>query len=453
MEQRFAHPLDIELLSFVLGDADVALAAEVEDHLGTCLLCRIHTARIRRSGVNATAAAAGTYDFPTVAAEVLAVLDPKQRPNTIEPGQVWLAGNPNRLVVFIDSVDTDDNVANVFAATLDVDAADHTSLITPLPRLDRPMAVFTSVGGTVAFDRLDHYIEDLAIHDQIEQLIEATDNGTTPAGLTVGAPILGGTDERLEFRQLLADDLAALDPITGESDPPADEPAVDGLDEFDQIVSGMRDELSADLATRRGAWCEVTKVDEFLVGSLARSMSLLPVATVQELTCRVLVVSSDIGPTWATINPQDAYKLLLQSGASTLAVAAQREPYDTCIFEPPLLREAFELPDAGTKLPPRAIWEARPMIKALFDYLDDGVLKIEPASPPQRAPSTPDLSAHLPTQTQAAIEDLKKIRSMQGKHRALKRLSDQDAVQLATALSVSDHLDDVLDRIEQITGP
>jgi hypothetical protein len=447
MEQRTAHPLDIDLLSAALGDADAALASEVEEHLGTCLLCRIHMARIRRSGVVPESIAAPSITYPTISPEVLSVLDGRNRPAKIEPGQVWLAGSPHRVVVWIDDVDMDDSVATVCAATLDVEAADHTSLLLRLERLGHDIAVFTSVTGTVPFDRLDRYVEDLQIHDEIGRLTDAIANGVAVDDLPIGAPILGGTDERLEFRQLLADNLATLDPIADDDD----ELDNDGLEEFERAVVEMQRQLSSDLSSRRGALCHVQMVDELLVGSFAHSTSLRPVASIQELDRRVLVVTAVTEPDWAIDHPHDAYKLLLRVGASTLAVAMPFEPYYTKVFEPPLLCDAYELPDAHVRLPPHALWEARPMVKALFDYLEVGVFKVDHDSPPKPPPGNPDLSTHLHRQARAAVDSLRSIRATLGKHRALKNLTETDADDLAAALAESTDLDGVVARIKEIT--
>src|SRR5436309_1274406 len=157
MEQRHAHPLDIDLLSVALGEDDVALTSQVNDHLGTCLLCRVRIARIRRSGAVPEPLVATGIQYPSVSPEVLAVLDSTVSPAEAAPDQVWLAGESHRMLVWIDAIE--DDTAFVYAVTLDVDSADDTAVVASLTKLGRPAAIFTSVGGTVALNRLVSYVD------------------------------------------------------------------------------------------------------------------------------------------------------------------------------------------------------------------------------------------------------------------------------------------------------
>src|SRR5687767_9863624 len=115
MEQRPAHPLDIDLLGVALGDTDATLAAEVAEHLGTCLLCRVRMTRLRRGGAvplgdPATSTPVTSLptplgvDRPSVSTAVLAVLDDGARPDAVAAGQVWLAGDRHRLLVWVRTV-------------------------------------------------------------------------------------------------------------------------------------------------------------------------------------------------------------------------------------------------------------------------------------------------------------------------------------------------------------
>src|SRR5213594_2445814 len=100
MAQRQAHPLDIDLLGFALGDADEARIAQVQEHLGDCLLCRIRIARMRRSGVAPAPLATGGVTYPKVSPEVLAVLDPRVPRPAPAANQLWLAGSTTRSLVW-----------------------------------------------------------------------------------------------------------------------------------------------------------------------------------------------------------------------------------------------------------------------------------------------------------------------------------------------------------------
>jgi hypothetical protein len=443
MEQRHAHPLDSDLLSVALGDTNVAVDSDINEHLSTCLLCRIRIARIRRGNATPEPLNATGIQYPSVSPEVLAVFDSTIERGEAQAGQLWLAGDTYRIPVWID--DIEDGIAFVYAASLDTDAADDTALITPVPNLDRPLAVYTSVGGTIGIDRLVSYIDDLPIHDDVERLVAAAVNGTVADGLLTGSAITGVTDERLELRQLLADDLAALDPIDDDGD---DEPDDDNEPAL-SAVGGLADHLRHDLLWRRGPRCRVHDIDE-TVAQLSAPMAVATVATVHELGCVVLIVSGERGPQWALDHAADAWTLMEAATATVLGFAEPTDPYDTVLFERHDLRDSYELPRAGLKSPPRIAVVAQPIVKALHTYLDKSAFEVHPADPVERPSVAPDLSPHLHANAHTSIASLKGIGAQTGKKRALKALSNDDAKGIADALSGTNDLDSLLAKIEQV---
>lgn len=461
MEQRDTHPLDIDLLGYALGDLDAAFATELGQHLGRCLLCRVHLNRITSGGLDLGPDSVPTLTYPEIAPNVLDIVDGEHRPLTFRPGQLWLAGSSHRMVVWVEAVNETAGMTTVLAATLDVDAADHTSLIVDVPRLGREVAIFTSIPGWIPLDQLDAFVEDVGFIDEIAQLQERVEQPSALAGsasrdratatrLRVGTRISGGSDERLEFRQMLADQLAALDPESDDVDNRDDEPPSE-LSEFDSIVAHVRSELAADLTSKRPGLCQVNQIDhDFLIGSYVRSLPVHPVATVHELDCIMLVVASESAHNGLGFDPEDAYKLLLDSGASSLAVVEPARPYLTRMFVRSVLRPAFELPRATERHDPRPLWESRPLIQAVCDYLQGDVFPIE-SEPVPLTRSHPDLAEFLAAQSLTAINQLKEVRAQKGKNRALKALGPEDAAALREAIASSPHLEALLLRIEEIT--
>jgi hypothetical protein len=455
MEQRANHPLDIDLLSYALGEIDAAFAAELDLHLGDCLLCRIHLNRIRRGGLDLGPDVTPTFSYPEIAPTVLDLVHGRHRPITVQPGQLWLAGSSPRALVWTEAVNDSARMATVLAATLDVEAADHTSLIVGVPSLGRDIAIFTSIPGWIPLDQLDTFVDDVDVVEEIAELQASIEQSSAPPRqrkhlpkLRVGTRISGASDERLEFRQMLADQLAGLDPENDEAD--ADREVLRALSQPDPVVQ-MRNELARDLPARRHGLCEVKYLDsEFLVGSYARGLAVQPVATVHELDCVMLVVTGGSSQAGLGFDPEDAYKLLLDSGAESLAVAEPTEPYLTHMFERSVLRPAFEPPRAIERHAPRPLWESRPLIQALFDYLQGDVFPIE-SEPQPTSRSHPDLAEFLPTHSATAIVELKQIRAQKGKHRALKALGPRDVAALHDAIATSPNLDALLARIEEIT--
>lgn len=443
MEQREAHPLDIDLLSVALGEDDVALTSQVNDHLGTCLLCRVRIARIRRSGAVPEPLVASGIQYPSVSPEVLAVLDSTVRAAEAAPGQLWLAGESHRMLVWIDAIE--DDTAFVYAVTLDVDSADDTAVVASLTKLGRPAAIFTSVGGTVPLERLVSYVDDLAIHADVERLIDAAAEGSIISDLNIGEPITGATDERLELRQLLADDLAALDPIAEDS---YDEP-LDGGPRT-SVVQGLRDHIRHDLLWRRGPNCQVDDVDEFAVGSYAHGITIQPVVRIREVGCVVLLVTGERGADWVLENGEVASLILQTGGATALAVAEPLDPYDTCLFERSDLRYSYELPLAAVKSPPRIGTVAEPLVKALDTYLDRSAYEVQVGEPIAHPSTTPDPSPHLVRNARTYIASLKATRATMGKNRALKNLTEADADAVAAALASAADFDDLTARLDQV---
>ncbi|MDE2822958.1 MAG: hypothetical protein OXK79_05580, partial [Chloroflexota bacterium] len=214
MYAKDSHPLDVELFDHVVEALDDRANAELVEHLDECLLCRVRIARIRRQNPSqgSFAAAHAAVDVSPV---VQAVLSSGARPDRVEEGQVWLAGEARRTLIWIRAVR--DSGVICHPATIDVEAADDSTLIVEeFAPLGYPLAVVTSIVGTVPTDRLTTFVGALDIAEDVNRLRDAALTGARPEpGLRTGPPMTGRADERLEFRQLLADDLAALDPAEG----------------------------------------------------------------------------------------------------------------------------------------------------------------------------------------------------------------------------------------------
>ena len=207
MEHRTDHPLDIDLLEYALSAPPGPQAASASDHLNACLLCRIRLADIQ------LAAAPSEVAYLEVSHRVLAALTAERHPSSIAPGQVWLAGGARRLLVWVRAVL--DSAVSVCAVTIDVDAADDTTLVVDeFEAIGHPVAIMTSVVGTVPKKRLAVYLGDLDVQRELEHIADSASSGLA-AGFTTGASITSRADERIAFRQVLADELASLDPIEG----------------------------------------------------------------------------------------------------------------------------------------------------------------------------------------------------------------------------------------------
>jgi hypothetical protein len=454
MAPRQGHPLDIDLLDFTLGNADEADTSQITEHLGECLLCRVRVARLRRSGAAPEPLTEAGISYPEVSPAVLAVLDRDAGQPEPAANQLWLAGTTHRVILWIESVD--DHVAYAHAAYLDVEAADDTSLLTYSARLGRDLAVSASVSRSVPLQNLDHYIEDLSIRSELKKVLDATYSGVPAEGVATGAPIVDGADERLEFRQLLADDLAELDPYDDNGDDDWDEHG-EGDDLRDAGASAeaetVRHHLLNELVRLRSR-CEIHPLDDQFVARAAVPAGFLPVATVHESAWKVFVVLGDVRTPWWEHGFEGAYDLMLAAEAETLAVAEADPPHDCVLFDLNTMHPAFERPIAAVPASPRPLFgELAPVVKALYALLETASFRTQldaiPAKPStiDAAALTPRLDRHM----KDAIANLKGMRAQTGKNRALKGLTEQDAVDVAAG--DRDTLDAFLARIDEVTGP
>jgi len=468
MERRAEHLLDIDLVSYALGEAETELRAQVDDHLGDCLLCRIQLARIRREDPEHGDSNDIELQLPQISTAVVDIVAGNYRPDSIDRGQLWFAGSPRRTAIWLSHVDSDHDLAVGYGATLDTAAADHTALIVRSETLDRDVAIFTSVPGAVSLDKLTLYVDTLNISDSVAALVRANDlpsdtrvTVTHRDGLRIGSRIEGPTDARIEFRQLLADDIAALDPESDNDDDADDgsdlSPTVaNDVDAFNDIVGQIRLGLEVDLATRRHGLCQVLPLEGPIVGTFARSMRLLPTAFVHEVTCKMLVFTVDpaVGQL-PRFDMEGAYDLLLNVGADSVAIAYPNEPYLTSVYVAPLLRSGFDMPRADHRAEPRAAFTSQPLLEAVFDFLEADAFPIEREAPQADVqPAGPDLVSFLARRSRDAITAVKEIRAQKGKNVALKALSvDTDGEAIHQALAAAASLEDLVNRLEDITGP
>ena len=208
------HPSESDLLRYALEEFDRPAGADVEAHLAGCLYCRVRINRIRRRDPRLEPPRHAPSP-PPILEEILGSLaaDP---PAEVRVGQVWLGQYEHKqAMVWIRSARLGTITAHPI--TPDIDYVDDLSLIVELPNAGYPAAVVSSLGSTVPRKNLVAHLGNLDIESDLRQLDEAARNGTR-TDLRTARPITDPADERIEFRQMLNDDLASIDPITEPDD-------------------------------------------------------------------------------------------------------------------------------------------------------------------------------------------------------------------------------------------
>ena len=206
-----------ELLEYALGESDPASAAAAEAHLADCLLCRIRLNRIKIDDPRLEPPAFAV-SAPPVSEEALKLLaaDP---PACIESDQVWYArGEHSQLMVWVSHEPIGFDAVIAHPVTTNIDAVGPNALIVDLPKIGS-VAVFSSIIGLVFKSKLVAHLGDLDIASDLQRIY----NGDR-SNLETGRPITDPNDERIEFGQFLADQLADLYPIFENLDEEDDDP-------------------------------------------------------------------------------------------------------------------------------------------------------------------------------------------------------------------------------------
>jgi hypothetical protein len=220
------------------------------------------------------------------------------------------------------------------------------------------------------------------------------------------------------------------------------------------FVDLVRSHLEGGFASMRPR-CEIHPIDDLVVASWTELLGFTPIATVHESVWKVLVVLGDVRDPWWEERSEEAYQMMLAAESETLAVANHVDPYDTLLFDRDTIHQARQLPNATVLAPPRPlIEEVVPLTKALNALLEHAAFRtrLEEVPTAPTVVDSPALTPHLQARARQAITDLKATKAQLGKNRALKRLSESDAAQVAAAVDTNAGAPAILDEIERVTG-
>ena len=356
-------------------------AVAVREHLAVCLICRVRAGRLRHMtapGSPSDDAVARILQASAPEPSILARLTTTHEEGPPRPGELWRVGRDEALLVWVRRVFAD--TADVVPAVLDIELADRESVIVPAHAtpLGMPLALLTGVRGHVGMPAFLEHLGSIDVSAEVHEVMAAGREGRAPLGVDVGLPIESDDDQRIEYRQVVADLLSDLAPSRWPG------PIADEVPESDY------DELCGLLSQELPGWHYGTLVSAvpFRPVPAYGATSLWTCARVTYLDTSVIVAMLDgalleEALLVAALATACLEVVRLEPDADAIAVAGKTSGWPTAVLGVPQLRTAFETPSGG-HVPPRLKVEPLPVVDALAKFLDTQVTaweEIEPAMP------------------------------------------------------------------------
>lgn len=351
------HPADSAIAASIAGDShDQA----VMEHLALCTRCQSIAARLADGPLD---------DLPDVplpddsAAVPPAAAAAATGARVIDPAtdQIWRAAAPGGpiLLVWIRQLRSDARPA-VVPVSFDPDHADDYSLIVPADR--SPLGVdtvfHTTVETTIDTRSLSNCIvEQAGVIDDIDIIRSARAVGRPAEGVTVGSPIVSLTDERIEYRQQLADSLVELTTPRFEPDDSDDNDSHDLLEDLptDSALGALiDDEITAELIdTLVNGLCDAYPA--------ARVVPVRPtVGAAGGISLFATIVNIDVFVSIATVTADisddaipELSRAVFETDLSIHAVCFVTVPgtYEAQLIDRRSLTENYETPTGDLRLP------------------------------------------------------------------------------------------------------
>jgi hypothetical protein len=399
MSHGYRHPLDVDLADFAGDLVDAVQRESLEDHLSGCLLCRIKVRRLRDALGGPSAkrpiAQTGANSHQGIGAGVGSTIPKISLPAVISdrpaPGQLWVAGNEERLLVLV--LRDGDGRVSVAPVTFDTLAADDETIVVDatLSPFGMPVAVHPMLAAELPTSSLITCYGQLAEASDVDQLLAGTIPGTAQ-----GDPIDGPTDPRLEFRQMLADHLGALEEVAPDPDTAADAPA--------PRPEHLASALAVELRDRRGQLCKLYRLNSWEGLTLAHSQAWTPVATVDELGTVLIVFDTPSGlKTGEEFNV--AMSVLTRYNATAVVVLASSLTPNSELFDAISLSNGIGVP-SGQISPPRPILSGLAPADAIAKFLDQNSSWSEDTRSPRASTTPSDVLGTLSRSATLAIAEV-----------------------------------------------
>jgi len=421
------HVLDMALDELAGG----AGPAEAANHVAACPYCRIRYRRLLASAeaqVDVDEIARALPPPPRVPAGVIDVLGAGSHVIPA-PEQVWLTVGPQVSMVWIRRVI--ERSALVQPVVFDVEMADEHTLVLPAKGspFGVPLAVICSFDAQVDLDKLDRQLFTLSIGASVETLRAARKSGTTtPPDVTVGPPVEEVSDERHEFRQIVADRIASL--AAQEDDPNLGSDLAD----FEGKIEHLR--------TRR-PHCRALPCGE-VVTDKAETAGWRALATIREIGSAVVVLLGSLDSTSVSA----AREILDLASATAVAFTEDLEDYETRVYEPGDLAELRYTVPSGDRLDSGTPVLTLDLVDALFKYFDaTAIFADEVDLIPEGDGSSEDIAEIVSSEAKAAVDTARSRRYQRLKGDAFKALSGKDATFIATIVMAGASGEPVVDAL------
>jgi len=372
------HP---SALTLAVSQDESEEAVAVREHIAACLICRVRADRLRHMtapGSPGDDAIARILQASTPGPSVLARLTTAREEGPPRPGELWRVGRDEALLVWVRRVFAD--TADVIPAVLDIELADQESVVVPAHAtpLGMPLALLTGVRGHIGMPAFLERLGSIGMSAQVQEVMTAAREGRTPDGVDVGLPIESDEEQRVEYRQVVADLLSDLAPSRWPN------PAADELPEsdYDELCTLLSRELPG---RHHGAEVSAVPFRPVLAYGVT---SLWTCARVTYLDTSVIVAMLDGAhleeALLVTALATACIEVVrLEPDADAIAVTGKSSGWPTAVLGVPQLRTAFETPGGG-RMPPRLKVEPLPVVDALAKFLDTQATaweETEPAAP------------------------------------------------------------------------
>jgi hypothetical protein len=325
------------------------------------------------------------------------------------PGEIWRIGRDEAMLVWVRRVFED--TIDVIPAVLDIELADQESVFIPAEStpLGMPLALLTGIRTHVGMPALLQRVGYFNAFTEVNEVMAAAREGRLPQGVQTGPPIDTEDDQRIEYRQLLADLLSDMAP-----DRWPDVPTPEAGQTFDNSsgeAAHIIDILAVELPNRHSG----TRVSSIapVKSWLEPGVGLYGCARISYLDTSLIAAvlkGQDIADAIQnTTALADACLALarMEPDVTAIAVTTGGADLPAIVLGVTDLRTAFEAP-SGRRVPPHLAREQLSLVDALAKFLDKQVTAWEVTEPVASRALGTDL---LHVASQSADEAIAEIRT------------------------------------------